>query len=549
MQKKRGMQVFFCIFCTILLCLIVGANEAYDGYIVKLAPTFEALSSDGGGDAFCVVADRETAEQMVEDGLALYAEPNYIMEVLSAPSDPYYAEQWTLAAIGYPALYAAGYDGSGVTVAVLDSGLDISHPDLAGIRISPYSKNCLGDGTHTDAYYRDQLGHGSFVISQIAAVTDNGKGLAAVASGAEIMMLRVLAAKTSQRFMQDAAYDSGSGTVSTVSNAIRYAADNGADVINISLGIKSESTALKEAVAHAVGKGVIVVASAGNLGSSIPYYPAGCAGVIGVGSVSRTADGYVRSYFSQYNDTIDVVAPGGSVYGVQIYPSETGVWYTDAEDTYRTDSGTSYASPVVAGLAAIARQIDPTLDGEGFLSLLASTATDLGEAGKDVSFGYGLVDAAALLKAMQNEARMSPLAGGETFDRIADYAGDKSFALYDVLVEGYKPAAGARVSVAHTDGQAYVYRVVGAYLLHTEHTLTDGVCSFDGTAGIYAVSAEPLVLYGDATGDGRCSLVDAVRILKRTADDTIPIDCAAADLTGDAEITVADMLLLLKNLL
>ena len=549
------MKRFFALVCVLcaamLLTVFAAAEDAYDGYIVRLAePPMDLLSTDGTASDVCVVADRETAERMVREGLALYAEPNYIMELLgTVPNDPMYPEQWTLSAIDYPALYASGYDGSGVTVAVIDTGIDLSHPDLADIRLSPYSKNCLGDGTHADAYDRDQIGHGTFVTSQIAAVTDNAEGISSVAPGAEIMVLRCVSKNTSKKFAYSTAYDSGSGSVSTVSDAICYAADHGADIINISLGVSKNSTRLNEAIAHAVGKGAIVVAAAGNAGTSAPYYPAACADVIGVGSVSETENGYERSYFSQYNDSVDVVAPGGSVLGIHVYPKTGGVWYTSVSSTYRTDSGTSYASPVVAGIAAVALQIDPALDGERFLSLLATTSVDLGDTGRDTAYGYGLVDLSALLSAMETALSVSPVTGGVLYDRLTAYAKEKPFSLYSVTADGYIPVNGACVQVAHAASAAYVYRVVGEYLLLTENTLQNGNCFWSSTGGEYAVSDVPLVLYGDATGDGACTLADAVRMLKGTVDDTVAMDRAAADLTADAQITAQDVLALIRSLL
>lgn len=549
-ETMRRVFALVCVLCLAALLIFSVAAEAYDGYIVKLAePPMDLFSVSGGASDILVVEDQETAEQMVRDGVALYAEPNYVMELLgTAPNDPEYSEQWSLAAINYPALYASGYDGSGVTVAIIDTGIDLSHPDLADVSLSPYSKNCLGNGLHADAFDRDQIGHGSFVTSQIAAVTDNGAGIASVAPSAEIMVLRCVSKNTSDKYAYSAAYDSGSGTVSTVSGAIRYAVDHGADIINISLGMTGSSTTLAEAVTYAVEKGAIVVSAVGNAGNSTPYYPAGFPDVIGVGSVSRSGDGYARSWFSQYNDTVDIVAPGGTVLGIHVYPSG-GKWYTDVDATYRTDSGTSYACPLVAGIVAIAKQIDPTLDGDGVLALLAHTVQNLGDEGKDTAYGYGLVDVSALLTAMETVLTVIPVTQGALYDRVAAYAEGKTFALYDVSLNGYVPKNGAPVQVTHTAKEAYVYRVVGEYLLPVEHSVQDGRCSFISLGGEYAVSDTPLVLYGDATGDGRLSVIDVLRILKGSVDDTVAINRAAADFTMDARLTVQDAMRLLKFLL
>ena len=409
-MNTRKLKAILLILATVamLFTTVHASDIEYDGYIVKLSDSysfFDMLSAKETDiepvdymDGFYVVGDKSTVDMLALDGAIEYAEPNYIFELLGdIPNDPYYSYQWTLDMINYSELYKSGYSGSGVTVAVIDSGADLSHSDFNGIKISKLSKNFLGDGTHADAYMRDQQGHGTFVTSQIAAVTDNGIGIASIASGAEIMILRVAAGKNSDKFVYDAAYDSKSLTLSTICSAIRYAADNGADVINISIGSATNSTALSGEIKYATDKGIIVTSAAGNKGTTVPYYPASCENVIGVGSVS--SDG-TRSSFSQYNTSVDAVAPGNSVVGISPYPNEDGKWYTSADDAYCYGSGTSYSSPVVAALAVIAKQINPALDSEDFLSVLAITSKDAGDGGYDVKYGYGIVDAKEILSAL-----------------------------------------------------------------------------------------------------------------------------------------------------
>ncbi|MBQ4556875.1 MAG: S8 family serine peptidase [Clostridia bacterium] len=409
---RRFCRCIFVALCIAICIVSIFATELeYDGYVVKLSqpmPIMSTFGADGEAikeleyhDSVYVVEDAAIIDELIKSGIVVFAEPNYILEPLgNLPDDTKYSEQWSLSGINYPALYNSGYDGEGAVVAVIDSGLDISHPDFYGANISSYSKNFLGDGTHTDAYYRDQLGHGTFVTSQIAAVADNAEGIVGVADGAEIMVLRCVSKSNSQKYIYDATYDSGSGSVSAVSSAIRYAVDNGADVINISLGMTSNSTLLVEAIGYANSKGVIIVAAVGNSGSTKMYYPANCENVIGVASVSRSGNYLVKSSFSQYNTSVDVTAPGGSVLGIQIYPNENGIWYANAAETYLFDSGTSYSSPIVAALAAIAKQIAPSLDSDDFLSLITVSSRDLGTSGYDTSYGYGIVDAERLLNAL-----------------------------------------------------------------------------------------------------------------------------------------------------
>lgn len=401
-------------------------SAAYDGYIVKLntsarrslrAPLSDALEPVPYSDGLYLTEDLDAIGDLLDSGLVSVVEPNYILEPLdTGPGDPLFPDQWALDAIGYLSLYGSDYDGSGVTVAVIDSGLYAwrdgdgtyhGHEEFGQTSISPYSRNFLGtEEEASPLYYRDQraVGHGTFVTSQIAAGSDNGVGMAGIAQGAELMILRCISYSGSQVFPYDGRYDANSGSAALVASAIRYAADHGAQVINISLGAKSASniSTLQDAIDYAHDRGVIIVAAAGNDGSQALFYPAASDHVIGVGSVSRTGG---RSSFSQYNSSVSVTAPGDAVLGVAVYPGANGVLYASPEDSYIPSSGTSYASPVVAALAAVAKEVNHALDCDDFLALLAVTAEDRGEiSGWDAHFGYGVADLDALLTALTETA-------------------------------------------------------------------------------------------------------------------------------------------------
>lgn len=456
----------FCRFIFVAMCFVIcivsifAYGAEFDGYIVKLSQPMPIMSTLGADDetikeleyhdSVYVVEDTAIVDELIKSGIVEFAEPNYILEPLgNLPNDTKYSEQWSLDAINYPALYNGGYSGEGTLVAVIDSGLDIFHPDFNGANISPYSKNFLGDGTHTDAYYRDQVGHGTFVTSQIAAVADNGEGIAGVAHGVQIMALRCVSKTNSQEYAYDTAYDSGSGSVATISSAIKYAVENGADVINISLGTQGNSTFLADAVSEAISKGVIVVAAVGNSGSTKMYYPANCENVIGVASVSQSGNTFVKSSFSQYNKSVDVTAPGGSVLGIQIYPDKNGILYTNSAETYLFDSGTSYSAPVVAALAAIAKQINPSLDSDDFLSLITVSSRDLGTLGYDTSYGYGMADAEGLLNALTNAQYGINYVLNDSEDYIA--------VLPNGYAVGYKLSTKAELSLPLPKREGYVF--------------------------------------------------------------------------------------------
>ncbi len=256
----------------------------------------------------------------------------YVSALIDVPTnDVYYDRQWALPVIGAPdAWLTLPSDAPSVTVAVIDSGICADHPDLAGRVVGGW------DFVEGDNAPQDALGHGCGVAGIIAADVDNGIGIAGVAPNAQIMPLRVLDA-------------SGVGTYSNVAAAIVHAADNGAQIINLSLGGASASTVLENAVNYAVSKGVTVVAAAGNTGGNI-LYPAAYESVIAVGSVDPDLQ---RSSFSSYLPSLDLLAPGRDILTTKL------------DGTYATMSGTSFAAPQVAGVAALEMAQGHTLTLEG----------------------------------------------------------------------------------------------------------------------------------------------------------------------------------------
>lgn len=215
-------------------------------------------------------------------------------------------------------------------------------------------------------------GHGSHVAGIVAALADNGVGIAGIAPESKVIPIKVLNA-------------SGSGFVSNVLSAIRYAADLGAKVINMSLAAVSGSlrSVFESAVSYAMGKGSVVVAAVGNSNTNLKNtYPAAVKDVIAVGAIDQNN---LKAYFSNYGDLLDFVAPGVSV---------LSTW---KGSTYAIASGTSMSSPIVAGVVALLRAYYPTWTFTEIYDRLKSTAKDLGSVGKDKKYGYGLVNAFAAL--------------------------------------------------------------------------------------------------------------------------------------------------------
>ena len=273
--------------------------------------------------------------------------------------------QWALNRLSAENLWAQ-QPGDGVTVAVVDTGVDAAHPDLAGV-VLPGTDLVApgGDGS------ADGNGHGTHVAGIVAAVADNGQGVAGLAQGVRILPVRVLD-------------DSGAGWSSDIAKGIIWATDHGAAVINLSLGDHTSDQVTATAVQYAEDHDVVVVAAAGNdrqNGDPVTY-PAAYPGVIGV---AATDSQDAVAAFSETGSFVDLAAPG--VHIASTYPPATYVYL----------SGTSMATPFVSAAAALLKAADPQLTPAQATSALESSAGDLGPAGRDDDFGYGLVDPAAAL--------------------------------------------------------------------------------------------------------------------------------------------------------
>jgi subtilisin family serine protease len=300
-----------------------------------------------------------------------------------AAQDPFRSQQWHLERIGAPTAWARTL-GDGVVIAVIDSGVDLQHPDLRDRLLRDGNGRVVGrDFVAPGTPPQDENGHGTMVAGVAAASTDNGIGVAAVAPRARIMPVRVLDAQ-------------GRGTSQRVDEGIRWAVDNGADVVNLSLELAetpstdqrllAELTAPVSAVQYAWDRGVIVVAAAGNSSGDAADYPASSP-VLLVGATDR-ADR--RADFSDQGRNDAVLAPGVDITSTWCRP--TGGGGCDPDRRYGVGEGTSFAAPQVAGLAALLRA--QGLDHRATVERIRRTAVDLGPPGPDPEHGHGRIDAA-----------------------------------------------------------------------------------------------------------------------------------------------------------
>lgn len=308
-------------------------------------------------------ADGEMLSALAASGLVEYAEPNYRITLFDAPRYTAGAKQWGLSAIRAPSVWRLGCYGSGTKIAVIDSGA-YPHPDLAGRLLPGY--NYIDHSSDTG----DQLGHGTAVAGVIAA-SGSMHGTLGVAPQAEIVPLKCFG-------------DTKYGELSDIVTAIYDAVDTyECDVLNMSFGMEQESAFLNNALRYALSKGVIAVAAVGNEGSAALHYPAACEGVIGVSSVDKVK---TVSAFSQKNESVFVAAPGEAV-----------LLLGNSAGQYGYSQGTSYAAPVVSALAAVAYELDEDMTPVRFANVLQNTCEDLGTAGYDTEYGYGLVNTQNML--------------------------------------------------------------------------------------------------------------------------------------------------------
>lgn len=370
-----------------------------------------------------------------------YAEPNFIYYASKTPNDPLYSgvydpifemrvEQWNLNEMGMEGVWDQTTGRDDVIVAVIDSGVgavgeggadlicydeddnpvSCSHPDLfdktKNVPFKDYVYNIRVGGVR---FVLDDCGHGSHVGSIAAAVTNNNQYLAGVSWGGKLMPIKVLFFEENDP--DDLTDDTCSGYTSDIIQAIVWAADNGADIINLSLGGSNYSQAMRDAIDYAYNtKKVLVVAAVGNefeYGNQVTY-PAAYPYVLAVGAVD---DQDRHASYSNTGSYVDVVAYGGDASGGSDSNPRHWIpgayWQIDLEEGtiiiyHMLMAGTSQAAPHVSGLAALLLSVNGNLNNSDLADIVTGTAIDLGSTGRDDIFGFGLIEPARAVAAAQN---------------------------------------------------------------------------------------------------------------------------------------------------
>ncbi len=437
----------------------------------------DAAPERSSGPSRLVLLDPEPG-QSVEDAVRAldahaeveFAAPERTVSLARTPGDQYYtAYQWPAPQIGLPAAWDVTTGSSSTIVAVVDTGVQLSHPDLDA-RIAT-GANAGYDFANNDSDPSDDHGHGTFVAGIIAAESNTsgaGSGIAGVCWACRIMPVKVLGAN-------------GSGSTFTVAAGIDWARTHGARVVNLSLGASTSDPTLQAAVNNAWNAGVVVVAASGNSGGAVAY-PAAYPNAIAVGANNSSG---ARSSFSSYGPQLDVMAPGESVFS------------TTLGGGYGSGSGTSFAAPHVAGVVGLMISAGVTSPAD-IAARLAATATDMGASGFDNLTGWGRVDAARAVAPDQP-------------------------ATWGALNIATSAAPGAAISgtVAVTNGGASAWPSAGAGYISIDQRWRAGGCggaATDAGEATLPSSVEPgatatvaLALTAPATAGTWCLELDVVR--------------------------------------
>ncbi|WP_316368555.1 S8 family peptidase [Candidatus Thiodiazotropha sp. CDECU1] len=347
-----------------------------------------------------------------------YAEPNYIVHPSAIPNDEHYTLQWHYPQINLPQAWDITTGDTDVIVAVIDTGVLLTHPEMSGQLTAGYDfisdAESAGDGDGIDSDPNDEGDalqdgtsssfHGTHVAGTVAARSNNSQGAAGVAWESRIMPIRVLGKDggNSLDLAEGIRYAAG------LSNASGTTPAQPADIINMSLGGNSDSQTTREAVAAARAEGVIIIAASGNESTSQLSYPASYPGVVSVSAVDINRD---LAFYSNFGTMIDVAAPGGDLrVDLNGDSRPDGILSAGADDSSDTLSyqlvfynGTSMAAPHIAGVAALMKAVYPAMTPAEFDSMLAAgeLTTDLGDTGRDNLYGHGLIDAFKAVDAAQ----------------------------------------------------------------------------------------------------------------------------------------------------
>jgi len=378
--------------------------ESAEGYILKLKQPEEgtvSLLADIGLSEISEEAGLYKADSLSEikalGDKVEYYEPDYTVTLADLPNDTYASKQWSLDSLDVTEAWDDGFNGAGVKIAVIDSGVNSMHEDFEDTNFAA-GINML-DGSRDVSDVSDK-GHGTFVCGLLAATRDNATGIAGLCTDATIVPIKCF----------------GKGTetsASVIISAIYEAVDVfDCDVINMSLGMEENMASMEAAVEYATQKGAIIVSAVGNSGNSVLNYPAAYDCVVGVGAVDQ--NGMVAS-FSQTNSSVFAVAPGVKIVSLS----------NKGNSEYASGDGTSFSTPFVSVAAAILKQYAENATVEDFKTILKASLIDEGPIGYDTSYGYGSLNISNFVTVMK---KYTVGGSGSIFSDIVGHWAEESIA-------------------------------------------------------------------------------------------------------------------------
>ena len=441
-------------------------------------------------------------KNLKKEGLNIkYIEPDFKVKACYIPNDPYFGDQWGLRKINVTSAWDITINSS-IIVAVIDTGVDYAHPDIAPNYLGGY------DWVNDDSDPMDDNGHGTHCAGIIAAVVNNSIGIAGIAN------VRILAEK--------ALNSNGEGYCSDVANAIQHAVDRGAKIISMSLGGAEHSQTLEQACQYAWNKGALLVAASGNEHSQI-CYPAAYDTVIAVGSITENDE---LSYFSNFGLEQELVAPGEGI--LSTYPSG-----------YVYESGTSMATPHVAGVAALAWAVHPEYSNEQIRMLLRNTAVDLGNPGWDELYGYGKIDAYGAVIYGPPDVNFTYMPEDPLVNEVIEFNASLSYDL-DGEIVSYEWEFGDGNSTAEADPITnHSYSLPSCYIVNLTVTDNDGLTN--------QTSKRIAVGCGDVNCDGSVNMGDVIALLYHVGYGSEICSEWAANVNGDSDVNMGDVIKLLYH--
>lgn len=428
--------------------------------------------------------EKQSVEKLSRHPHIEFAELDMRVPESLAANDPYAGSQWHLPKIGANEAWDVA-QGSGVTIAILDSGVDTKHPDFAGRLVAGY--NFVDKNTNIE----DVRSHGTKVAGAAAATLNNAVGVAAVAGQARIMPVRI-------------SDSTGYTYWSNMAAGLTWAADNGARVANMSFNGVAGSSSVLSAARYMKDRGGLSFVSAGN-DNIDPGYANTDAMII----VSATDSKDAKAGFSNFGDHVHLSAPG------------SGIYSTTWGQTYASVSGTSFSAPIAAAVAALVMSANPKLTNTQVEQILFTTATDLGTPGRDMYFGHGRVDAAKAVA-----MALSTVSTADTTPPTASVSNPLASSTVSGLVA-------VDVNAADNVGVTKVELSVNGRPVATD-TAAPFAFSWDSTGvanGMAGIVATAYDAAGNATASGTVS-VNVANVSTEIADTTPPVVAIADPLNG-----------------